>query len=86
MYRFGNGFGRSCLGWLGSWNVGGFPAGGILMGLIFLAVIAAVVYLAVRKRDTFPGAANAEDILKKRYARGEISREEFKDMLKELRD
>ena len=86
MYRFGNSFDRSCIGWFGSWNVGGFPAGGILMGLLILAAVAAVVYVLVRRKDAVPGASNAEDIVKKRFARGEISREEYQAVLKDLRD
>ena len=62
------------LGWLGM----------IIMALFWIIIIAAVFYLfywllrqGVEKED-------AHEILKKRYARGEISEKEFRKMKKEL--
>ncbi len=61
-----------------------------LLGLIPLILIGLVVAFAVGWR---PGSAqqsprpqepSALDILKARYARGEISREEYQDMRREL--
>ena len=57
--------------------------GGILMWLIFAVIAAVVVYLVVqstRSRDHDRSSGeSALDILKKRYARGEISKEEFEE-------
>ncbi|MDA8187799.1 MAG: SHOCT domain-containing protein [Dehalococcoidales bacterium] len=76
-------------GW-GAW--GGFsPFWGIVMLLFWVLVIAGVVSLVVwlfqqgRPRET--GAApggRALDILRERYARGEITREEFERMRRDL--
>ncbi len=68
-------------------NYGG---GGIFMGIIWIAVIIAVVYAVTRISKTgIPGTgAGPEekpmDILKKRYAKGEITKEEFDKMKKDL--
>lgn len=60
-------------------------------GLFWLLVLAAVVVLVlflVRKPGgsgwKLPGDS-AEEILRQRYARGEINREEYEDRLRELR-
>ena len=59
------------------------------MGLLFLAVVGLIVYLVVRgETKKKQGGAGSEEtaleILKKRYARGEITREEFERMKKDL--
>ena len=57
--------------------------GGAFMGFLWVALIALIVYLVVRGQSS--GAKETPlDILKKRYARGEISREEFERMKKDL--
>ena len=63
--------------------------GGILMWLIILIVIAVIVYLAYNRNvgggGPFVGRQeNALDILKKRYAKGEISKEEFERIKQDL--
>jgi len=55
--------------------------GGVLMWFLILIAVAAIVYFLVqstksRDRERSSGET-ALDILKKRYARGEISKEEF---------
>lgn len=55
--------------------------GGVFMWLIILLAVAAVIYVVLqsmksRDRDRSSGET-ALDILRKRYARGEISKEEF---------
>jgi putative membrane protein len=66
------------------------PAGMLFMGLFWILVIAAVVagvwWLLGQRR---PGAATetrdrALEILRERYARGEISREEFEARRRDL--
>lgn len=67
----------------------GFAGGGLVMGLISLAVFVAVallVYGLLRNRVTAPGprAAGAKQVLQERYARGEIERDEYLQKLKDL--
>ena len=79
MYGYGNG------GWTHFW------AGGFLMWIILLLVIGLIVYLIVasgryRQGQIIDGAQSesALDILKKRYAKGEISKEEFERMKRDI--
>lgn len=52
----------------------------IIMLVTIMVVIAAIVYLVRRNSPpSGPGGDTALDILKKRYARGEISKEEFEE-------
>lgn len=59
----------------------GFGYGGIFMWLLFLIVLAVAIYLiiVVAKNKNQGGSAPETplDILKKRYAKGEITKEEF---------
>lgn len=67
---------------------GGFGMGGLGMILFWIAVIAVIVllikYLSDSSRGNRTGEKNANEILRERYAAGEISREEFKEKKKEL--
>ena len=65
--------------------------GGMWFGWIFwIFVIVLIVWLVInqnnRKRQSYPPQQkeSAMDILKKRYAKGEISKEEFEQMKKDL--
>ena len=68
--------------------------GGMWIGSIFWLLLLGVIIWAVisfvnnsRNRDqnsNFPGQESALDILKKRYAKGEITREEFEQMKRDL--
>jgi len=64
--------------------------GGLAMWLLLIAVIGLVVYLVIQfSKGTGDGKRiheTALDILKKRYIRGEISKEEFEHMKQDLRD
>ncbi|MFW6078537.1 MAG: SHOCT domain-containing protein [Gemmatimonadota bacterium] len=78
-------------GWWGHMN-GSWAWGMMLfMTLFWVAVIALVVWLIVRLTrggGAAGGAARgdrAEEILRERYARGEIDRESFERMLDDLR-
>jgi putative membrane protein len=63
--------------------------GMVPMTLFWLVILGLVIWLIFRlvERGRPPGDAGrgrAEEILKERYARGEIDRETFQDMLKDL--
>lgn len=63
--------------------------GGMWLGLIFwIVIIVLIVYLIVRfanqQNTRTTSNESALDILKKRYARGEISKEEFEEIKKDL--
>lgn len=57
-----------------------FSSGGMILGMLgFLVLIVALVYLfsSNNRNQVFPSGNNAMNILKERYARGEITRDEF---------
>jgi putative membrane protein len=66
-----------------------FGYGGLLMGLIFLLIVIAVVIFFVVKISQDKGTSGSHretplDVLKTRYAKGEISKEEFDRMKEDL--
>jgi putative membrane protein len=72
-------------GWVHSWS------GEIIMWIILLIVIGLIIYLivsATRRRDggSLQGTHSESplDVLNKRYARGEISKEDFERMKKDI--
>jgi putative membrane protein len=66
----------------------GFGYGGMFMWIIFLIVIGLLVYFFLQTRKTkgqTPAQSESHlDILKKRYAKGEISKEDFDRMKRDL--
>ena len=62
--------------------------GGGFMGLILIVFVAVILYLLLRGGPEKAARGNANEtplqILEKRYARGEITREQFEDMKKDL--
>ncbi|MCF7797698.1 MAG: SHOCT domain-containing protein [Lentisphaeria bacterium] len=69
---------------------GGMMGWGILFWIVIILLLIWVVKTLVGRQETSPttndnGNDNAEAILRKRYARGEISREEFEQMKNDLR-
>ena len=59
--------------------------GGIFMWIIFLVVIVFLVYFIIHvKRSGTPGNETPLEVLKKRYARGEIAKDEFQRIKKDL--
>jgi putative membrane protein len=70
------------------WDAGG---GWLMMGigmLIWVALIALVVWLVVRAVGQRPGSSgseSAEDLLRRRFASGEIDSEEYQSRLETLR-
>jgi putative membrane protein len=63
-----------------------FWGGGMIMGIVTIALIALLVFFGVRLMKNGQGAGPADPltILKARYARGEINRDEFESMKKDL--
>jgi len=66
----------------------GYGYGGMFMGIIFLLVLAAAIYFVVQAIRTKNVAGRTEetplDIIKKRYAKGELTKEDFERMKNEL--
>jgi putative membrane protein len=62
--------------------------GAIAMGLVILILIGVLIYLLFKSSKTggFGQTPNETplDILKKRYARGEITKEQFEEMKEDL--
>ncbi len=59
--------------------------GGIFMWIIFLVIIVFLVYFIIHvTKSRIPGKETPLDVLKKRYARGEITKEEFQRIKKDL--
>jgi len=80
--------GPAMMGWGGN---GASPLGWIVMVVFSVLVIAGVALLAIRVfRQAGPlalstgGTASALDIVRERYARGEITREQFDQMRHDL--
>ena len=69
-----------CWGW---WRL--FP---FIMPVVMFVVVAAILYLAFRRGGVRPPWQNdsetAIELLKRRYAKGEISREEFEQIKRDL--
>ncbi|MDP2655325.1 MAG: SHOCT domain-containing protein [bacterium] len=71
-------------GW-GAGNMMGWFGGGIMM-IVFWALFIALIVWVVREfgGKNSKSSSNALDILKERYAKGEISKEEFDSMKKDI--
>ncbi len=82
----GEGYGPGMMGW--GYGMGWF--GPILMAVFWVALIAGIVFLvrwaavSGRFREQGKSEESALDILKKRYARGEITKDEFEKMKKDI--
>lgn len=64
------------------WGMG--VGGWLLMILFWVLIILAVIYIARAVSNGRQKEETALDILKKRYAKGEISKEEFEKMKDDL--
>jgi putative membrane protein len=68
--------------------MGYYGHGGVFMWILIVVIIGAVAYLIIQNsKNRALGGPIMEshlDILKKRYAKGEISKEEFQNMKKDL--
>lgn len=68
-------------------GMGLFGFGGIFMVLVWVLIIAGIVVLVrslMQTRQGGMGDRSALDILKERYAKGEINKEEFEHKKKDL--
>ncbi len=76
----------------GNWGLGMpgyFGYGGMFMGLLMLVGLAVAVFFGIRlvgRIDRKNLSESALEVLKKRYARGEISHEEYIKMREDLKD
>ncbi len=79
--------GRVCpWGW-GRGMMWGFPGGMFMMFLLLLLGVVVVYVLLKRQGESRPVEVSREtplEILKRRYAKGEITREQFEEMKKDL--
>ena len=68
----------------------GFGYGGMFMWIIFPVVIGVLIYFIVQAQKTKGQTPTQNeshmDILKKRYAKGEIAKEEYERMKKDLEE
>jgi len=74
---------RSGQGWDHMMGYGGY--GGMFMWLIWILIAGVIIYFVVDRMKNSPKTGNSStetalDILKKRYARGEITKEEFEKL------
>jgi len=70
-----------------SWWYGPGWAFGPWLGLIWLGLWAAViVFLVRRRRGWWQGGRSGEDVLAERYARGEITEQEYRQRRAVLRE
>ncbi len=65
----------------------GYGYGGIIMWVLIILAVAAIIYFAVNASNGTKIEGKEEsalDILKRRYARGDISKEEFEEKKKDI--
>jgi len=84
-------YGRMMGGWDGAGNYGcafGYGYGGMFMGILFIILLGVAIYFIVQnirsKNVEGQSSETPIDILKKRYAKGEITKEDFDRMKNEL--
>ena len=72
---------------MGGYGIGGFGFGGIFMILWWILIIVGIVALVkwlLGPSLGHGGSSQALDILKERYARGEIDEQEYRKKLQDL--
>ena len=82
-YRYG-GHMMGGMGAMGGWGMGWLMI--VFWGLVLFGLILMIHWLltAIRNEKSGPADADAQEILKRRYARGEIDRDQYDQMRKEL--
>ena len=70
------------------WHMMNYGYGGLLLWLLFILGITLLVYTVTKlpKRNEQKMHETSSEILKKRYARGEINKEEFERMKQDIKD
>lgn len=81
--------GNSVNGWDHMMGYGGF--GGMFMWLIWILVAGVIIYFIFNRskfssKNDNSATESPMDILKKRYARGEISKQQYDELKKDLED
>lgn len=79
--------GRICPWGLGRGMMWGFPGGMFMMFFLLLLGLVVVYFLLKKQGESRPAEGLREtplEILKRRYAKGEITKEQFEEMKKEL--
>lgn len=71
-------------GWDTGWGCGWMGFGGLVL-LLVLGVFAWLVVMTVQRSGAGLHRDSAEQLLKQRYARGEVDRETYHRVLEELR-
>ena len=68
------------------WDHMSFGFGGVFMGLILLVIIGLIIYFVINGQNLVQheGRETPLEILKKRYAKGEISKDEYERIKKDL--
>ncbi|MFQ5882996.1 MAG: SHOCT domain-containing protein [Candidatus Methylomirabilales bacterium] len=73
---------------MGTWGMAmmvlNLLAGLLLLGLLIVGIVVGVQWLLGRGPHRAPEAETPLDILKRRYARGELSKEEFEAMKRDV--
>lgn len=75
---------------MGGFGYGGMMFGGLLMLAFWVLVIVGVIWLVLtltRSGQTVPGAPGAAkplDTLRERYAKGEITKEQYEEIKRDL--
>jgi putative membrane protein len=82
------GFGPMGYGWGSGWGLLGFGLHGLVM-LAFLALLIWVAVVVIRRTTQGPASPAGQDtamgLLRERFARGELTREQFDTMREALR-
>jgi putative membrane protein len=69
----------------GWWPMMHYGYGGVFMWIIMIVLIGVLIYLFIQLQKGKAGSLETPlEILKKRYARGEITKEDFDRMKKDL--
>ena len=70
--------------WHGWGMGGGWPFMVLIWGLVIAAIVAAIVTFTRRSGGNDRSRESAMEILKKRYAKGELTKEEYDSMKKDI--